>query len=136
MTTNTTLMKQINKQRALDYCMYMMLTSYFARSVCKSKYLEKKLYLHYREQKINDQILMEEQCIRLIEQEILPKVPRKYQECTVDTHIRQRKDSQAVELLLHTGNYILSVTVDYDRKKPQMTMRQLLKQEGSCREGR
>ena len=128
-TTNTVLDKKISKQRALDYCMYMMLTSYFAKSVCRNKMLEKKLYLHYREQKNDDQIKMEEQCIRLIEQEILPKIPRRYLERGVDVHFRQRKGAPGAEILLHTGDYILRVMVDYNKKNPQLFMQQLLKQE-------
>lgn len=128
-TTNTTLQKQIDKQRAFDYCMYMMLTSYFARSVCRSKWMERKLYLHYREQKANDQIIMEEQCINLIEREILPKIPAKYLARGVDAHIRQCKNAVETELLLHTGDYILCVVVKYDKRKPQLFMQQLRKQE-------
>lgn len=128
MTTNTTLQKKIDRQRAFDYCMYMMLTSYFQKSICRSKYLEKKLYLYYQEQKQNDQIAMEEQCIRLIEQEILPKVPQKYQMREVDTHIRRRKNYPGAELLIHTGDYILRVATNYDKKRPEIFMTQLVKQ--------
>lgn len=128
MTTNTTLQKKINKQRAFDYCMYMMLTSYFQKSICKSKYMEKKLYLYYQEQKQNDQIAMEEECIRLIEQQILPKVPQKYRMREVDTHIRRRGNHPGMELLIHTGDYILQVAVDYNKNSPELYVKQLLKQ--------
>lgn len=128
MTTNTTLQKKINKQRAFDYCMYMMLTSYFGKCECKSKYLEKKLYLYYQEQKQDEQIAMEQQCINLIEKEILPKVPLKYQVRRVDAHIRQRRDFPHAELLLHTGEYVLCVAATYDKKRPELFMTQLVKQ--------
>lgn len=136
MTTNTSLQKKLSKQRAFDYCMYMMLTSYFRKSVCRSKYLEKKLYLYYQEQKQNDQIAMEEQCIRLIEKEILPKVPQKYQMCEVDTHIRRSNGCHGAELLVHTGDYILRVVTNYNRKRPEIFMTQLIKQRYDAMEGK
>lgn len=36
-------MKRTPKQKALDYCMYMILTSYFKKAECKSKYWEKRI---------------------------------------------------------------------------------------------
>lgn len=125
--TNNALQKQISRQRAFDYCMYMMLTSYFGKSVCKSEYLEKKLFLNYQEQKVNDQIAMEEQCIRLIEKEILPKVPEKYVSESVDAHLQQSKDAVHTRVLIHTGDYILGVNTHYDKHKPQVFTCQWLK---------
>ena len=126
-STDTTLQKKRNRQKAFDYCMYMMLTSYFKQSVCKSRYIEKQLFLYYQEEKSYNQIAMEEQCVKLIEEEILPKIPHKYQNARVDTHLQQCKDAVHTRLLVHTGNYILCIYTAYDKQKPQVIMSQWVK---------
>jgi len=44
-------MNQTEKQRAFDYSMYVMLSSYFDKTVCTTKLQEKKLCLAYQELK-------------------------------------------------------------------------------------
>ena len=49
---------------ALVYAMYMMLTSYFDKAVCKTPLYESKLYLRYMAQKVSDQYQMEDYCLQ------------------------------------------------------------------------
>lgn len=114
-TTNSALQREINKQRALDYCMYMMLSSYFNGSICKSTFLEKRLYLYYKEQKPDKQVEMEKQCIQLIEQELLPRIPGACTESRVQIKLTQQGEREPVLLTLWGKGYWLQVAVAQPR---------------------
>lgn len=65
-----------NNQTAFEYVIYMMLGSYFNKTNCKNYLLEKKMRLMYWEQKEKSQIEMERICIRFVENELLPELPK------------------------------------------------------------
>lgn len=122
-TTNSALQREVNRQRALDYCMYMMLASYFNGSICKSSFLEKRLYLYYKEQKPDNQVEMEKQCIQLIEQEILPQIPQACVDSTVRIKLTQKGDREPVLLTLYGKGYWMQVSVAHapsGRQKPRL----------------
>lgn len=108
---NSALQREINRQRALDYSMYMMLSSYFKGSICKSTFLEKRLYLYYKEQKPDTQVELEEKCIRLIEQEILPQIPKACLDDKVQIKLTQGEPREAVMISVYGCGYRLQVTV-------------------------
>ena len=45
--------KMMDKQKAFDYCVYMMLSSYYKKTVCLSDVMETNLFLRYRELRDN-----------------------------------------------------------------------------------
>lgn len=67
--------RMMDKQKAFDYCVYMMLSSYYKKAICLSDILETKLFLHYKE--LNDKMAesMECEAINVIEKSILPNIP-------------------------------------------------------------
>ena len=63
------------KQKAFDYCVYMMLSSYYKKARCLSEVLETSLFLHYKELNDNQAVELEKEAIKLIEKLILPNIP-------------------------------------------------------------
>lgn len=45
----TTEEKRIEKQKAFDYCVYMMFSSYYKKAKCLTPILEEKLFLYYKD---------------------------------------------------------------------------------------
>ena len=66
--------KTIEKQKAFDYCVYMMLTGAYRKTVCMSPVLETKLYLYYRELSDNTAVSMEKDALKTLEKEIFPVI--------------------------------------------------------------
>lgn len=53
-----------NVQKQTAYVLYMILGSYFHRSVCENEALETTLFLHYRDMPVKRQEQLEEKVIR------------------------------------------------------------------------
>ncbi len=54
-------------QAAFEYVLYMIAASYFEKATCVTDLTERKLLLHYKDQKENAQLNMESYCIRFME---------------------------------------------------------------------
>ena len=67
--------KIIDKQKGFDYCIYVMLSSYYKKAICLSNILETNLLLRYRE--INKNVVedVESEAINVIEKFVLPHIP-------------------------------------------------------------
>ncbi len=111
------------KQKALDYIMYMILASYFNKAVCQSPLREKQLFLCYKDIKLDEQLKMEEACIRYIEK-FQKAVPESFWKQEVEVHFKGRNAS-AIEV--HGNNQILCVRTSYEKGKPQFQIRLLTK---------
>lgn len=61
-------------QFQIEYGMYMMLASYFAKCTCRTRLLEERLNLFYKDLRENKQYEVEEACERAIEKKILPEL--------------------------------------------------------------
>ena len=59
------------KQFQLEYAMYMMLGSYFKKATCKSKIIEKRLFLYYQDLGCSKQEDLEEEVIKFIDETLL-----------------------------------------------------------------
>jgi len=112
--------KQAAKQKAFDYCMYMMLGSYFEKAVCDSKELEKQLYLYYKETKEKLVYEMEEQSLKMIETQILDKIPKRYLEGKAIISLRRKSGFPVTEIIVHFEDKIFVVATRYNRKKTEM----------------
>lgn len=62
--------KRNNIQEQTTYVLYMIVSSYFHKSICNSRTLETSLYLHYLEMSKNQQENLEKQVIRKSEQDL------------------------------------------------------------------
>ncbi len=111
--------KQITKQKALDYCMYMILASYFENIVLKSPIQEKNLLLHYKDLKPQEQIDLEEQCIRYL-QKVEKKIPAVIWEQPMEIHLVGRPDKASTKLKLVSEPYIIEVMTEYQKGKPEI----------------
>ena len=49
------------KQKAFDYCVYMMFSSYYKKTKCISEVLETNLYLHYKDMNDNQAVELEKE---------------------------------------------------------------------------
>lgn len=64
-----------NSNEAITYIIYMIMGSYFKKTVCKSTLKEKQLKVVYCETKRDTQIKMEERCINYIDTKLVGVVP-------------------------------------------------------------
>ena len=67
--------KTIDKQKAFDYCVYVMLSSYYKKAECLSDVLETNLLLRFRELKDSVAEDLESEAINVIERFVLPNIP-------------------------------------------------------------
>lgn len=65
-----------NNQIAFDYAIYMIVGSYFRKTTCKNDLQEKRMRLHYCEQKVNNQYRMEDICISYVEKKLMKTLPK------------------------------------------------------------
>ena len=113
-------MNTIEKQHAFDYCMYMMLASYFKKSVCVSRIQEEKLFLYYKELKPQEQIDMEQQCIRLIEKDLMKGIPKKAWNFRIEVHLRGNEKYPQTEMQIRFKNHILQLFTEYQKRNPEL----------------
>ena len=106
-----------DNQRAWDYVMYMMLTSYFDETNCLTQFWEKKLSLNYRAMKKQDQYAAEDRCIKVIEDEILPKLPEEFVNSAVDVKLMIDEKLDVTVMIVSNDKYELMVSYKYDVKK-------------------
>ncbi len=109
---------EMKNQKAMEYAMYMIAGSYFAKVWNrKSKLQETKLKLYYQEEALNTQYLMEEICIDYIENYLMEILPEhiwkeevelllKVQEDTCRTSIRFEGRDFSLELQIHAGRIV------------------------------
>lgn len=116
----TALEKKQETQRVFDYCLYMMLTSYFDSSKCRSKQLEKRLFLGYKEYNVNKVYTMEELAIRFVEEQVLPLLPVDILRRSVEVWLIPDKEPQVTKLLLRTARGSYEVEGVYEGKNTKL----------------
>ena len=67
--------RTIKTQKAMDYIIYMIVSSYFSKATCVSHNMENKLFLYYKETSINTQLKFEEKCIKYVEGVLTKELP-------------------------------------------------------------
>lgn len=111
-----------NKQKAFDYCMYMMLSSYFAKATCTTRIHESQLYLYYQEEKTDDQVKMEQQCIRLAEEDILSRIPGWMLREEVKICLVGRQGSGYTTMQIWCDKYVICIRTKYHKTNPEVLM--------------
>ena len=96
MKKNNTKINVTNCPEAFDYVVYMIVGSYFAKATCnRSKFQERKLFLHYKEEKLKSQLAMEDACISFVEQNLLTGIPAEFWNSEVEVRICKRNERQS-----------------------------------------
>ena len=109
--TKTKEERETINQMAFDYAMYMIATSYFDEVACNNSILTNRLYLRYAELKAEKQFVLEEQCIRHMEEKLLPRLPKQFLEAKVTVKLLPVQDSNQTALLIQSEfGKILMVT--------------------------
>lgn len=109
-------MDRITKQRAFDYSMYVMLTSYFDNAVCTSDLQRKKLSLAYQELKDEDKDLFDAQSISAIEKELLPNLPADFTKQKMQLTLVANDDEMYTEARLSSDEYVLRIKARYGKR--------------------
>ena len=107
-TNTTTYSANLSKRKALDYCLYMLLASYFDKAVCKNKTLENKLYLYYTELSADKQVDMEKRCLKALKKSALAKMPNNYFHQKVEISLVTKAGGET-EILLDDGFTVIGV---------------------------
>lgn len=110
-------MDKLTKQRAFDYSMYMMLSSYFDNAVCTTDLQRKKLCLAYQELKDEDKDFFDEQSIAVIEKELLPNLPSSFTKQKMHLSLVGTDDKMYTEVRFSNEEYVLRVKAKYAKKK-------------------
>ena len=106
-------MDKLTKQRAFDYSMYMMLSSYFDNTVCISDLQRKKLCLAYQELKEEDKDAFDEQSIQIIEKDLLPNLPASFTKQKMQFALLGGDDRMYTEARLSNEEYVLRIKAKY-----------------------
>ena len=104
------------KQYQLDYCTYMIITSYFKKSSISNINWERRIYLSYSSMKNDKQIKMEEMVIKIIESHILKQLPKDIDQKEVKVILKNVNNQTAIHLYFDQHHYVLLANyVDYTR---------------------
>lgn len=102
---------------AFDYVVYMIVGSYFSKARCnRSKFQGHKLFLHYKEQKMKDQLAMEAACISFVEKQLLTGIPEEFWNSEVEVRICKRNEKQSF-ICFDGKNFSLVCHVDLPKNR-------------------
>lgn len=108
-----TKMSLSNDQTAFEYALYMIASSYFEKPECKSVLLEKRMLIHYKEQKINKQYLFEYVCISYMD-DLEKKLPTWFFKKKMEIHLVRKAGFTVV--VFRNRNYIMELWGTYRGK--------------------
>ena len=109
----TQLERKLETQRVFDYCLFMMLTSYFKSAVCRNKLMEKKMFLCYKEYNMNRVYQLEELAIRVVEEQVLQYFSAEELEEAVEVWLVPDGSSGCIDTLIRTSQGIVEIGGEY-----------------------
>ena len=109
-----------NNQMAFSYALYMMLGSYFRKTVCTSSIMEQKMHLWYAEVQKDTQLNMEKQCISYIEKKLIPVMPKAFWNEKMEVHLSMDERRERIELRFEGAEYMLRVFVNPVGRKSEI----------------
>lgn len=112
--------KQQEMQRVYEYCLYMMLSSYFKAATCKSYHIEKQLFLYYKEYSTKKVYGLEEQVIRLLERQVLPLLPKEYRNETVEIRLIRNQKTNLTVIAISAEEGMFYVCGKYEGKDSEL----------------
>ena len=80
------------------------------------------LYLYYQEEKTEDQVRMEQQCIQLAEKEILSKIPDSVLRKPINIRLLGSQGSAHTTMQIWFGRYVLRIKTKYHKSNPGVSM--------------
>lgn len=117
--------KMIEKQKAFDYCVYMMLTGFYRKTECMSPFLETKLFLYYRELNDNTAVSMEKNALRILEKEILSVIPTDVSQEDAEIHILPWSDKYGCHgMMVKTATTVVKFYIQRDGKNVSCTIQE------------
>lgn len=93
----------MKNQNVVEYVFYMMMSSCFKKSCCKTPNREKKLYTQYRLMHPTQQIELEKDMISCIEKQLLPQMQIDPEEQSVDVYLKPMSESFGKVLFVGKG---------------------------------
>lgn len=101
--------KKSTKQQENAYILYMMLGSFFDRTVCKTKHMEKVLYLYYKELSADKQVARENEVLKELDKHFADYTElMEIEECEVYF----QKVGENYEVLFFAGELCIKAVVD------------------------
>lgn len=101
--------KRSNKQQETAYMVYMIIGSYFHKCTCKTKILEKKLFLSYKEMGKDKQEEKESRIIKVVER-VLGQMMEVMKDMNANASII--KDGNELVVCFYTGFENIYATID------------------------
>lgn len=102
------------KQMATDYIVYMMVGSYFVKTICSSKTKEKRLFLYYKDIKDSIQYEIEEKCINYVEKKMIKELPPQIWKERVSVTLKSNLVIPSKTDIVFAGNgWRLNISSDY-----------------------
>ena len=108
--------KIIKTQKAMEYIMYMMVGSYFKDVKCASHTLEKKLFLYYKDIKVDAQYSLEEKCINYTEKVLMKALPEKIWNEEVKAVLKVDDSSLKTVIIFEGKDFSLKLKCDCTNK--------------------
>lgn len=110
----------ISNQRTLEYALYVIASSYFNKTSCKTKLTESSMLIQYKEQKLDKQYQMEELCEEYME-ELANKFPHRIFEQNMTVHLRRKASNLPTEILFRSEQFIIIFSCLYAGKKSEIS---------------
>ncbi|MBQ3545900.1 MAG: hypothetical protein IJA34_13110 [Lachnospiraceae bacterium] len=104
-----------NLQKVLEYVTYMMVGSYFKKCKCFSSWLESSMLIEYKETKLNTQFMIEEMCIKYVENVLEDRLPKEIWKEQMNVEFIRHLDGQS-EIRFISKRYVLSLYTAYKGK--------------------
>lgn len=98
-----------NTKDAIAYAIYMIVGSYFKKTVCLSVIKERQLKVIYGETKKDTQLKMEERCIKYVDSRIVGVVPDEIFDDMVEVRFFSNKKDNRTEVIFEGFDWKLKV---------------------------
>lgn len=105
-----------NTNDAIAYVIYMIVGSYFKKTVCKSTMKEKQLKVVYGETKRDTQIKLEERCIKYVESKLLSIAPEEIFDDMAEVHFKLNKEANRIDVIFTGFDWRLTMWGDNTSK--------------------
>lgn len=111
-----------NNQTAFEYALYMIAASYFDKAVCKSKFIERKMLVQYKEQKLSSQYRMEDICIDFMEG-FVKSVSSDFFHQDMDVYLAKKSINAPFEIVFKNNRYCISFIAKYSGNKSKIDVK-------------
>ena len=106
--------KKMKRQMVADYIVYMMVGSYFAKTICPSKIREKRMFMYYKDTKEDIQYELEEKCINFVEKKMMKNLPQEIWNERVMVTLKSNVAVPGKTDIIFSGNgWELKISNDY-----------------------